>query len=106
MDIEQDPTWKGLDRDPPENRLLRARLERIRLAHQKLLVEKARLEPTLLSLPATVLKDIPIESRTAHVFDNLALEAQTMMVDRWEELAHEYERLAQSIRDLTDDDDS
>ena len=104
MDIEQDPTWTGLDQDPPEHRLLRAHLERIRLAHQKLLVEKARLEPTLLSLPATVLKDIPIERRRARRFDNLALEAQTM-VDRWEELANEYERLAQSMRDLTDDDD-
>jgi hypothetical protein len=102
MDNALDPDWTGLDQDPPENRLLRAHLERIRLAHQKLLVEKARLEPTLLSLPATVLKDIPIERRTADRFDTLALEAQTM-VDRSDEVAHEYERLAHSIRDLTDD---
>ena len=27
MDIEHDPTWTGLDQDPPEHRLLRARLE-------------------------------------------------------------------------------
>jgi hypothetical protein len=69
------------------------------------LVEKARLEPTRLSLPATVPNDVPLEHRTAHRFDDWALEARTM-VERWKAVAHDDERLARSIWDLADDDDS
>jgi hypothetical protein len=95
-DTEADP---ALRRDP----MLVAQLERMRLTHQKLLDARARLEPSLLSLPVAVLLDIPIERTAADRFTGLAIDAQTMG-DRWEELANEYDGLAKSIRDHSDED--
>ena len=112
-EITPDPEWEApmaryrqegeaapsLRRDP----MLVAQLERIRLTHQKLLDARARLEPSLLSLPVAVLLDLPIERRMADRFTGLAIDAQTMG-DRWEELANEYDGLAKSIRDHSDED--
>jgi hypothetical protein len=80
-----------------------AQLDRIRLTHQKLLDARARLEPSLLSLPVAVRLDIPIERTMADRFTGLAIDARTMG-DRWEELANEYDGLAKSIRDLYGED--
>ena len=113
-EITPDPEWDApmaryredieaalsLRRDP----MLVAQLERIRLTHQKLLDARARLEPSLLSLPVVVLLDLPIERRMADRFTGLAIDARTMG-DRWEELANEYDGLATSARDLPDEDD-
>jgi hypothetical protein len=95
-DVEVAPS---LHRDP----ILVAHLDRIRLTHQKLLDARARLEPSLLSLPVGVLLDLPIERRMADRFTALAIDARTMG-DRWEELANEYDGLAKCIRDLSDED--
>lgn len=83
--------------------VLVAQLDRIRLTHQQLLDARARLEPSLLSLPVAVRLDIPIERGMADRFTALAIDARTMG-DRWEELANEYDGLATSIRDLSDED--
>jgi hypothetical protein len=95
-DVEADP---ALRRDP----MLVGHLDRIRLTHQQLLDARARLEPSLLSLPVAVLLDIPIEHRMADRLTGLAIDARTMG-DRWEELANEYDGLAKSIRDHSGED--
>jgi hypothetical protein len=84
--------------------ILEMHLDRIRLTHQQLLDARARLEPSLLSLPVVVRLDLPIERRMADRFTGLASDARTMG-DRWEELANEYDGLATSVRDLSDEDD-
>jgi hypothetical protein len=96
-DVEADP---ALRRDP----MLVGQLDRIRLTHQQLLDARARLEPSLLSLPVVLRLDIPIERAAADRFGDLALDAWTM-ADRWEELANEYDGLAKSIRDHSGEDD-
>jgi hypothetical protein len=112
-EITPDPEWdapmaryrEDVESDPSLHRVptLVAHLERIRLTHQNLLDARARLEPSLLSLPVVVLLDLPIERGSADRFTGLAIDARTMG-DRWEELAHEYDGLAKSIRDLSDED--
>ena len=96
-DVEADP---ALGRDP----MLVAHLDRIRLTHQQLLDTRARLEPSLLSLPVAVRLDIPIERTAADRFTDLAIDALTM-ADRWEELANEYDGLATCIHDHFGEDE-
>jgi len=112
-EITPDPEWEApmaryraeVEAAPSLRRgpILVAHLDRIRLTHQKLLDDRARLEPSLLSLPLAVILDIPIERRTADRLTGLAIDARTMG-DRWEELANEYDGLAKSIRDLSNED--
>jgi hypothetical protein len=112
-EITPDPAWEApmaryqegeadpaLRRDP----MLVAHLDRIRLSHRKLLDTRARLEPSLLSLPVAVRLDIPIERTAADRFTDLAIDARTM-ADRWEELANEYDGLANCIHDHSGEDD-
>jgi hypothetical protein len=106
--ITPDPAWEApmagyredVDADPALGRdpMLVAHLDRIRLSHQQLLDTRARLEPSLLSLPVAVRLDIPIERTAADRFTDLAIDALTM-ADRWKELANQYDGLANCIHD-------
>ena len=75
----------------------RQRLQ-IRLGHLKQAHEE---QSALLELPASDLADLPVERETQYRFTGLMKDAKAM-AGRWDNLAHEYELLANEMLQLCD----
>jgi hypothetical protein len=112
-----------IDQEARRRQRVQLHLERILLSHQKLQAAVQRTEPALLehplpelaALPATTLFDPPnadppdvpvfhIDRASADRFASLAIDARAM-IDRWEDLADEYEQLASVLRRISDAED-
>ena len=87
--------------DGASRQLLSIRLGRIKREHEALLQAIADDQPNLLVLPASELADLPIERETQFRFTGLMNAAQRV-AGRWSNLAHEYEHMAELMRDFCD----
>ena len=69
--------------------------------HDALLQAIVDEQPELLALPASEVADVPIERETQFRFTGLMNAAQRM-AGRWNNLAREYELMAEQMRDFCD----
>jgi len=77
------------------------RLGHLKQAHEQMMKAVIEEQSALLELPASDLADLPVERETQYRFTGLMKDAKAM-AGRWDNLAHEYELLANEMLSLCD----
>jgi hypothetical protein len=80
---------------------LQIRLGHLKQAHEQMMKAVIEEQSALLELPASDLADLPVERETQYRFTGLMKDAKAM-AGRWDNLAHEYELLANEMLSLCD----